>query len=120
MVSDRAHGLIRDSFCIGGANAAPPVVLLGATRTAFGAKDVHAATFTKVVLQAAEFVCCCVFPPVPAEDDAGSGTEPVGLTLCFDVNRALRDTLRSSRNWRLSKGFCDRVLFDYVSFIRLP
>ena len=31
-----------------------------------------------------------------------------------------RDTLRSSRNRRLSKNFCDRVLFDYVSFIRLP
>ena len=31
-----------------------------------------------------------------------------------------RGTLRSRRNRCLSKHFCDRVLFDYVSFIRLP
>ena len=30
-----------------------------------------------------------------------------------------RGTLRSSQNHHLSKRFCDRVLFDYVSFIRL-
>ena len=39
------------------------------------------------------------------------------ITAVSDIPRG---TLRSSRNRRLSEHFCDRVLFDYVSFIRLP
>ena len=31
-----------------------------------------------------------------------------------------RDTLRLSQNCHLSERFCDRVLFNYVSFIWLP
>ena len=63
MVNDKTHGLIRDGFCIGGARAAPPAVLLGATRIDFGAKAVHAVTVIKVTLQDAGFVSAVLHFP---------------------------------------------------------
>ena len=70
----------------GGVHTALPAVLPGATRTASGAKSVHAVI--KVALQAEGFVLCFALSQVPAEDGAGHGTEPVGITLRFGVNRA--------------------------------
>ena len=45
------------------------------------------------------------------------GMNPAVLVEITAVSDIPRGILRSSQNWRLSKGFCDPVLFDYVSFI---
>ena len=41
----------------------------------------------------------------------------VFLSLTMAVLDIPQITLRSSQHWRLSKHFCNRVLFGYVSFV---
>ena len=83
-----------------GVNAALTAVFPGATRTASGAEA--ALAVGEVALPVAVFVLCFALSPVPAEDGAGHGTEPVEVAPLLDLNHVSGVLWLAASGWYAS------------------